>query len=319
MHRPSPRRSGFTLIELLVVIAIIAILIALLLPAVQQAREAARRSQCKSNLKQLGLAAHNFHDTYGRFPDMYPNPNPAENCEPAWGWGPRMLPYLELSNEFERMGVNDFTLHEILTNQSAHPDFMQIISTEYSIFMCPSSPVSESFMTSFSDGTCAGGTNQTLRGLDGAKVAPSSYKGCMGSPGNAGTADGGGIAVYDKPLKIRDVTDGTSNTILFGECGTANHSNDTSQWLGITKSPGNGAHASNHLGTTFYPMNGLSTNGGVQRFEFSSFHTGGAHFCFSDGSVHFLSENIEFSNTASDYGAYQKLGRRNDGQTLDSI
>src|SRR6266404_450223 len=92
------RKKGFTLIELLVVIAIIAVLIAFLLPAVQQAREAARRTQCRNNLKQLGLAIHSYHDTYGRFPPgwvQYTQTSSADNGSNHWAWGTMLLPFID--------------------------------------------------------------------------------------------------------------------------------------------------------------------------------------------------------------------------------
>ena len=110
MMIPSPRarrRSAFTLIELLVVIAIIAILIALLLPAVQQAREAARRTQCKNNMKQLGLALHNYHDVYGQFPNAFYDPLNAsgalQNNTAAWSWGTMLLPYMDQAPAFNKL------------------------------------------------------------------------------------------------------------------------------------------------------------------------------------------------------------------------
>ncbi|MFG0295400.1 MAG: DUF1559 domain-containing protein, partial [Maioricimonas sp. JB045] len=106
------RRRGFTLIELLVVIAIIAILVALLLPAVQQAREAARRSQCKNNLKQIGLALHNYHDTHGSFPPGYiaryvsaTDPASAETG-PGFAWGTMILPFLDQSPTYNQLNFS---------------------------------------------------------------------------------------------------------------------------------------------------------------------------------------------------------------------
>src|SRR5689334_25410189 len=106
------RRRAFTLIELLVVIAIIAVLIALLLPAVQQAREAARRTQCKNNLKQIGLALHNYHDTFRLFPPGYvdrngnPNLTPDNDLGPGWGWAAFLLPYIDQSPLYSPINFN---------------------------------------------------------------------------------------------------------------------------------------------------------------------------------------------------------------------
>src|SRR5262245_39475981 len=103
MPLPSPR-CGFTLVELLVVIAIIGVLVALLRPAAQVAREAARRMQCQNNLKQMGLAMHNFHDTFGRMP-----PCGQSNTANRWGWQVAILPYIEQANLFQQLGAPDLT------------------------------------------------------------------------------------------------------------------------------------------------------------------------------------------------------------------
>src|SRR5580704_13836676 len=113
MLQPSSRaKRGFTLIELLVVIAIIAVLIALLLPAVQQAREAARRTQCKNNLKQIGLALFNYHDACKTFPPGYvdqngnPNLTPDNDLGPGWGWASFLLPYVDQGNTYNQINFN---------------------------------------------------------------------------------------------------------------------------------------------------------------------------------------------------------------------
>ncbi|WP_339749897.1 DUF1559 domain-containing protein [uncultured Rubinisphaera sp.] len=118
------KRIGFTLIELLVVIAIIAILVALLLPAVQQAREAARRSSCKNNLKQIGLAMHNYHDTHSCFPPGYVDQMGESDegdalTENQWGWGSQILPFLEQGAVFDVLDVGDNKLSDCATSGSA--------------------------------------------------------------------------------------------------------------------------------------------------------------------------------------------------------
>ena len=142
------RRSGirgFTLIELLVVIAIIAILIALLLPAVQQAREAARRTQCKNNLKQIGLAMHNYHDVYLGFPPGYMNTAPyhANGNGPIsgnysqWVWGAMILPYIDQAPLYSRLQVGDIRLADALTAGGPY-DSTDLLATPLTAFMCPS-------------------------------------------------------------------------------------------------------------------------------------------------------------------------------------
>ena len=136
-HATGIARRGFTLIELLVVIAIIAILIALLLPAVQQAREAARRTQCKNNLKQIGLALHNYHDTFLMFPHaifFYPTPagNAAANI-PAWAWSAMILPQIEQTNLYNTLNLGPVPFQTAANT----PATLNLLQTPLAAFRCP--------------------------------------------------------------------------------------------------------------------------------------------------------------------------------------
>ncbi len=277
-------RRGFTLIELLVVIAIIAILIALLLPAVQQAREAARRSTCKNNLKQIGLALHNYHDTHRVFPPgslMARNNCAASVQKYGTQWGVLILPYMDQGPVYNNFNFNlDYHV-------SPNSD-LDAGATTIPAYLCPSDPQSDPRCDA-SGGIDHGGPG----GKD--DLGRSNYAGVADSvdwtcdtlwPRN----DGNGILHGFSKNGIRDVIDGTSNTLLIGEVAG-----------GVSGSFKCNMYASFNLHDTAEGINSpLSTPGGVASASynfrnggFSSFHEGGAHFLMGDGAVRFLSENLD--------------------------
>ncbi len=210
------RRKGFTLVELLVVIAIIGILIALLLPAVQAAREAARRMQCTNNLKQIGLAMHNFHDSHKEFPVGSPSKScPGYTQIPGWQyrWGPlaMLTPYLEQFNVYESLNL-DVPLYGHTgiyrgPGYGVHPSNQVPLTQEISFFYCPSDRQEKVQTVAF-----------------GAELdyAPTNYLGCWGrgAPTARGTAifsDADGVFNSKAAVRFADVTDGTSNTAAFSE------------------------------------------------------------------------------------------------------
>ncbi len=195
------RRHGFTLIELLVVIAIIAVLIALLLPAVQSAREAARRAQCVNNLKQLGLAMHNYHQAVGSFPmgngvNWVPN-SASSGYETDWGtWGcmAMMLPFLEQQPLYNASNFAwDPWWVSYNSTWNGTPPNTTVFRTNLSSFMCPSD------------------------GLVGLNICNNNYYGSLGTTTAVGLAPSTGIFAHQKTYSIANVTDGTSNTIAFSE------------------------------------------------------------------------------------------------------
>jgi len=316
--RPLWIRKGFTLIELLVVIAIIAILVALLLPAVQQAREAARRTQCKNNLKQLGLALHNYHDVYNRFP-------PAEvhtrefltEANNNWGdqtsnWAVYIMPFNDQANAFNSVDFN--YVHNATQDAAGNPiGNRDILGEVYPGYLCPSNPV----------GAHQKRDNQFhimhyfINGW-GAQEPPGGRARHKWAVGDNANLKHKGISYYNSNTGIRDVIDGTTNQIAIGEVRgyrpqCKNSITSIQDWRGMRWEISTG---------TNMPINGIHVNsgncGGVEnegtctncRWEnMASFHTGGTQVLLADGAVRFLSENIDTTT-------FQRLGSMGDGAVI---
>jgi len=300
-HRSVYRRrtgNGFTLVELLVVIAIIGILVGLLLPAVQAAREAARRMQCTNNLKQLTLALHNYTDTYRRFP---PTGTELTSANGIWV---RLLPFYEQQALFNLYNFNG----------SWRDNMALAVESAPSILLCPSGPHILSRLAS--------------ENADGVLCRTTHYYGNAGPIGfNAWTGQDyprifhfenyerygeiadSGMFMYNSRLEFRDVSDGTSNTVAFGEMSwkdyrfyRAWHRGD--DWwredftISTTK-------------THRYPINLGLTNPGFRPLYnqgmYGSHHSGGATFSMTDGSVRFINESVSL-------GVYLALCSRNGGE-----
>ena len=312
------RRRGFTLIELLVVIAIIAILIALLLPAVQQAREAARRTQCRNNLKQIGLALHNYHDQFQVFPpgtglsSQSPDPGytvdlTTANRAAAYGWAAYILPQLDQSALYNQLNVSGLELCLLMQQPALRP----LAQTVIPAYRCPSDMAPNL-------NTSRAFTNAIFADTS---VGTSSYAAVHGTRWSHGVdwiqnlKDPYGMFWPASRIGVRDVTDGTSNTLMVGE---RNWDYLSAIWIGTRNYTGNGdVGLRQNLGITNWQINLPGTN--APR-AFHSAHTGGAFFLLADGSVRFLSQNIHFDNTLTDpanpqsyVGTYQRLGQRADG------
>ncbi|WP_437206337.1 DUF1559 family PulG-like putative transporter [Planctomicrobium sp. SH664] len=306
------QRLGFTLIELLVVIAIIAVLIALLLPAVQQAREAARRSQCKNNLKQIGLAMHNYHDVFNLFPPGlimqradpdYTDGGNDKNVE-SWAWGAFLLPYVEQGALYNQLGIGNGTRLDTIINNT------DLENTPLAVYRCPSD------------------IGPAIREYSGyAQWATSNYKACTGHRRDALTLSvvpeaRSGIFWQDSKIGIRDVTDGTSNTILVGEIAYQRGVllPRAAVWIGSLRACG-GNSAKDVFANARGAINHSNNVSNELNESFSSVHTGGAQFVFGDGSVRFISENIHYvtngsNNTSVVDSTYERLTAREDGQPV---
>jgi prepilin-type N-terminal cleavage/methylation domain-containing protein len=279
----SNHRRAFTLIELLVVIAIIAILIGLLLPAVQKVREASSLLSCRNNLKQIGLAMHQYHDTQGSFPVGYydPTPWPALDNGPGWGWGAYLLPYLEQNNLYQQIRFN---------LDVGDPANAAICATSLKIYSCPSDP-SGSLTFAITDG----GSNTWT-------MARGNYVACNGNDGVDDFTTPPHTGAFIRAIKgyrVADITDGLSNTLFVGD-RTSKLSYST--WAGgptgalnpFLQSPGDfGAEVTLlmcHAGVT-----GPNTPGVFDADSTSSPHQLGVPFLFGDGSVHFVSNGIDIA------------------------
>ena len=321
------RRSGFTLIELLVVIAIIAVLIALLLPAVQQAREAARRTQCKNNLKQLGLAVHNYHDTYLCFPPQMLNINTNNNRR--WGWGVSILPFTEQTALFEELNPDGQQIPVATTLYNGVPLLRQTLP----LYNCPSDGGEDlnQFHPSVNNATQA---NWYAKSNYVCNQQIMRYRAGYAGP------------CFD----MADVSDGTTNTLLLGERRL--DPNPARRYVGAiiwgtaqgTGDSGNVFHAGHPINTYRDCIaEGCPANADYDadagdttrtRFAASSAHEGGAQFAMTDGSVRFVSENIpvnpvsiarSLANTGNGCTAgtdtgpgwvYNNLCSKNDGEVV---
>ena len=307
---PLPGRTGFTLVELLVVIAIIGILIALLLPAVQAAREAARRSQCSSNLKQLGLALINYETSARAFPYGWND----------WGagWSLPILPYAELNALYDTLHIGNLGSN-MWTNGSANH---RACETVLPIFRCPSMTLPEHY---------------SMNGMP--ERVPASYRGNAGSESSSddkstitipGTKalenlEQDGIFYACSHTRISEITDGTSHTILVGESRTDPVFIKDSQgmdfwyigspqaWSCKCDGGTGGTEFSEFVATTISPINAylrdITMHGRLMELSFGSYHPGGAQITFCDGSTRFIYDEIDLT-------VYLGLGSRNGGEVI---
>jgi len=304
------RRRGFTLIELLVVIAIIAVLIALLLPAVQQAREAARRTQCKNNLKQLGLAIHNYHDTFSVFP--------------MGGWVSgnfdmgsylvRLLPNIDQAPLYNQVNFNVTIDTQVLANGQQLA--LQVIPA----YMCPSDPGSNIYTQSQNYGS-----SPRVKSNYAGNIGNQNSTGCNigwnllngnGAATNGDTYDvtqiSGVLMKWPASINIAAISDGTSNTLLMGEVRPFCSAHEQDGWIDsnafwTVTGPGlNYPTCPDQPGYTGNNCNQIGNGAWGTANSFRSKHVGGVQFTLCDGSSRFINQNIDILT-------FQKLADRRDG------
>jgi prepilin-type N-terminal cleavage/methylation domain-containing protein len=289
----TPFHRAFTLIELLVVIAIIAVLIALLLPAVQQAREAARRSQCKNNLKQVGLALHNYHDTFQYLPPGWIGVTGLQhdvNGTNGWGWASKLLPMVDQGPLFNLINFN------VPIGNVAN---LTPRATGLPVYRCPSDIGPDKW------------TISTTGGSPLAELGRASYSGVFGKD-EVDLCDGlaagvpcssDGLFFLNSRLRFADVTDGLSTTTMVGERLTRAATGWLYTWAGVVAT-GDEAIVRILGDTDVTPNKDL-----IHMDEFASYHTGGAQFVLGDGAVRFISSSIDLQ-------VYRNLASRNAGDVV---
>jgi prepilin-type processing-associated H-X9-DG protein/prepilin-type N-terminal cleavage/methylation domain-containing protein len=296
------RARGFTLIELLVIISIIGLLIALLLPAVQAAREAARRAQCVNNLKQLGLALHNYDGSHQTFPSGYVSNFNAtgDDTGPGWGWAPMLLPQFEQGPLYN---ATNFNL--AIEDPSNLTSRLPLVNN----FLCPSDRVEVYWAVNRDAAT--GAPRQNI-----CQVAPSNYVAMYGN-GEPGPG-GDGLFFRNSKVSLRDITDGTAQTIALGE---RSHRLGEATWVGSVtnaimfptdnddigryRTETSSGMVLGHVGEGVGPGD---RRGDVNQF-FSVHSGGGVNFLFADGHVSFLKSTMN-------YQTYKALATRAGGEVV---
>ena len=324
------KKRGFTLIELLVVIAIIAILIALLLPAVQQAREAARRSQCKNNMKQIGLALHNYHDVHGTFPPGYvylgETGTSGVGQSQKWGWMAHILPFVDQTALYEACEISNPNNDLDNMDGAGGP-----ARTPVATYRCPSDTAPE-----VNDQRENWGTSNYVGNYTSEEAPVQTVDGNNRPKAQDSSTTRRGIFAVNSEVKIRDITDGTSNTIIVGERAwelpLPNSSSNSkalcraAAWAGSNgnrvNSGANNAQAAATLAVSGAGINTVSVYGDNDRnhnqcgITYSSRHEGGAHFLLCDGAVRFISENIDHAPDDAVNSLFEYLLGREDGEVI---
>lgn len=295
MYRNTQKKRGFTIIELMVVCSIVIISLSIALPSMVDSRQAAQRDKCKNNLKQIGLALHNYHDVHNGFSPGWIVRGQSPEGQHSNGWQVGLLPYLEQGNLFSKI---DNSFEVVFPNGSQNLALQTLLKTSIPVYQCPTEP--------------AGAVN-TLRG----GLGRSNYSGNYGSkpigrwadldflPGQPESSTGrvrpNGLFWANGFRRFRDITDGTSNTLMVGEKSVIGRGG---LWMGVRSN----YHESDAVSDTSWASGlNLSDTG------FSSRHPGGVQFVLGDGSVRFISEKVASSPKGS---ILQALGTCNGGEVI---
>ena len=274
--RAFKRITGFTLVELLVTLAVIGVLVALLLPAIQYARESARRTQCLNQVRQLGIACHNYHGAHNTLPPGSLESSPFAAPSSGWGWQAMILPQLEQQNLYDQIDFRFRTLE---------PPNRQLVDFALPVGKCPS----------------AGGQRTAwTNSFGGTEIALGNYAGCQG------TLTDEGVLFPNSKISFASITDGTSHTILASEMlnNLESSSLATVHWQGVLTTQHR--HFPHSL-PTLTVLDDVPINGAPENFAgaYSSRHSGGINVLFCDASARFVSENIDtkiFSSLATRAG-----------------
>jgi prepilin-type processing-associated H-X9-DG protein/prepilin-type N-terminal cleavage/methylation domain-containing protein len=289
------KKRGFAMIEVLVVVGLIAVVLALLLPAIQKARQDARKNQCVNNLKQIGLALHNYHDTFVSFPPGWVSQDGGPGLGLRIGWQSFTLPYMDQAALY-----NQFNFHVPQQGLSGQP--AKIFQTTVKSYRCPVDPVPDlnplrgDYATSNYTGNF-GDEPARLQSLGLGDFWPANVDAPMFSRG---------IFARNSSVSLTEITDGTSNTFLGGERGYAS---GAAIWVGVTDN----THEDDSLTDTSHRSR---PNAGWT--SYSSRHPNGVNMLMCDGSVRFVINKID-SKPAPDMGTFQKLGCKNDNQAVDTF
>ncbi len=327
---------GFTIIELLVVIGITGIIASLLLPAVQSARETARRADCVSRLRQMGLALQSYHQIYHVLPAGFDGGFDLNLDDKRWAWGVSILPFIEQAPLYRKLQPNELSLFSTVFNAQRR----RTLQTEVPFYHCPS----DDYMRlsdknrDFSGPPTAPvkGSNASLSAFHlnhlGFRASPSNYVGNFGDFWNPYFAiwtdeelRGNGILGCQSTVSFANITDGLSNTLAVGErdstryaavwCGVEAWNQCTTQ--GVSMVVGSAHYAINTPATDYaYTCEGGGASG------FGSKHWGGANFVFCDGSTHFLSDQMDsrtpvINAPRRDMGVFQRMARYDDGESVE--